>query len=45
MFGERFTLPPELQYEYIVATVDVTEQKLKLFHDQLQVEELEYKLR
>ena len=45
VFGERFPVAPALQYEYVVATIDVKEQKLKLFHDQLQVDEFEYKLR
>jgi len=45
IFGECFRVAPELQYEYVVATIDVKEQKLKLFHDQLQVDEFDYKLR
>jgi hypothetical protein len=31
--------------EYVVATIDVKEQKLKLFLDKKQVEEFDYKLR
>jgi hypothetical protein len=31
IFGEVFAAPPETQYEYVVATIDVKEQKLKLF--------------
>lgn len=45
IFGERFSAPPETKYEYVVATVDVKEQKLKLFIDTIQVEEYEYRLR
>lgn len=45
IFGEIFSAPPETQYEYVVATVDVKEQKLKLFLDSIQVEEYKYKLR
>ncbi len=45
IFGERFRVSPDLQYEYVVATIDVKEQKLKLFHEQLQVDEFDYKLR
>lgn len=45
IFGEVFPAPPETQYEYVVATVDVKEQKLKLFLDHIQVEEYKYKLR
>jgi hypothetical protein len=45
IFDEIFPAPPETQYEYIVATVDVKEQKLKLFLDTIQVEEYPYRLR
>jgi putative transposase len=45
IFGELFTAPPETQYEYVVATIDVKEQKLKLFLDKIQVEEYKYRLR
>lgn len=45
IFGETFPVPPELQYEYVIATVNVKEQKLKLFLDKTQVEEYQYKLR
>lgn len=45
IFGEKFPVPPETQYEYVVATVDVKEQKLKLFRDTIQVEEYKYQLR
>jgi len=39
IFGELFPAPPETQYEYVVATIDVKEQKLKLFLGKIQVEE------
>jgi len=45
IFGEIFPAPPELQYEYVIATINVKEQKLKLFLDKIQVEEFKYKLR
>jgi len=45
IFGEMFSAPPETQYEYVVATVDVKEQKLKLLRDTVQVEEYNYQLR
>jgi transposase InsO family protein len=45
IFGEMFSAPPETQYEYVVATVDVKEQKLMLFLDRIQVEEYKYQLR
>ena len=45
VFGEFFKVPPELIYEYVIATIDVKEQKIKLFQENSQVEEYDYKLR
>jgi len=45
VFGETFPVPPELKYEYVIATINVKEQKLKLFLDKIQIEEFKYKLR
>lgn len=45
IFGEMFPAPPESQHEYVVATIDVKEQKLKLFLDTIQIEEYDYRLR
>ncbi|MCK4535560.1 MAG: DDE-type integrase/transposase/recombinase [Desulfuromonadales bacterium] len=45
VFGERFSVPPKTMLEYVVATIDVKEQKLKLFLDKIQVDEFDYKLR
>lgn len=45
IFGELFQVSPDLQYEYIVATIDVKEQKLKLYLDKNQVDEFRYQLR
>jgi putative transposase len=45
IFGEMFKAPPETQYEYVVATVDVKDQTLKLFLDTIQVDEYKYQLR
>ena len=45
IFGEFFPAPPETEYEYVVATIDVKEQKLELFLDKTQVEEYKYRLR
>lgn len=44
IFGEIFPVSGELQYEYVVATVVVKEQKLKLFLADTQVDEFEYRL-
>jgi len=45
IFGELFPVPPELKLEYVVATINVKEQKLKLFLDKIQVDEFKYTLR
>jgi putative transposase len=45
IFGEMFSAPPETQYEYVVAIIDVKEQKLKLFLDTIQVEQYNYQMR
>jgi transposase InsO family protein len=45
IFGELFPVAPELAHEYVVATIDVKEQKIKLFWDKTQVDEFNYKLR
>ena len=45
VFGELFPVPPEIEYQYVVATIDVNEQKLKLFLDKSQIDEIECKLR
>ena len=45
IFGETFPVPPKLEYEYVVATIDVKEQRLKLVHDNVQFDEFDYKLR
>ena len=45
IFGELFPVAPELAFEYVVATIDVKEQKIKLFWDKTQVDEFNYRLR
>ena len=45
IFGEIFPVTPELKLEYVVATINVKEQKMKLFLDKIQVDEFSYKLR
>lgn len=44
VFGEKFKMPLELHYEYVVATVDLEQQRLMIFHDQNQLLDLGYKL-
>lgn len=43
--GGLFSVPPELELEHVVATIDIKEQKLKLYLDKTQIEEFDYKLR
>ena len=45
ILGELFAVPPELKLEYVVATIDVKEQRLKLYLGKTQVAEFDYKLR
>lgn len=45
IFGELFPVAPELKLEYVVATIDVKDQRLKLYLDKIQVDEFVYKLR
>ncbi len=45
VFGELFPIAPELKLEYVVATIDVKEQKLKVFLDKTQVDQFDYQLR
>lgn len=44
VFGEIFSMPPELEHEYVVATVDVKEQKLKIYLDNIQQLMFDYPL-
>jgi len=45
VFGEKFTVPPECIYEYVRATVDVSEQKLRIHLDDFQIDEKTYAMR
>jgi hypothetical protein len=44
IFGEMFPVSANLQYEYVVATVVVKEQKIKLILSDEQVDEFNYRL-
>jgi hypothetical protein len=44
MFLEKNRVSPEAIYEYVVATIDIKEQKLKLYWDKQQFDEFDYKL-
>lgn len=45
VFGEQFLLPPEAQYAYVVATVEVTRQRLSVTPDGEVIIDLPYQLR
>ena len=45
IFGERFLLPPEAEYAYVVATVDVAQQRLRVLLGAELVAEFPYRLR
>ena len=45
IFGERFPLPPEAEYAYVVATVDVDRQRLRVMLGAELVAEFPYQLR
>jgi len=45
VFGERFQLPPETAYEYVVATIDVASQIMRVKIDNTVVDEHRYHLR
>jgi hypothetical protein len=44
IFGEKFPVNESLVYEYVRATIIVKEQKIKLFHQDNLVDEIEYEL-
>lgn len=45
VFGERFRVPPEVVYEYVIATIDVARQKLSITMNEVIVDEHDYWLR
>jgi transposase InsO family protein len=45
IFSEKFPVPLEAQYEYVRATVDVGQQRLRVYLDNDQIDEREYRLR
>jgi putative transposase len=45
VFGEKFRLPPEVVYEYVIATVDVAREKLSITMNEVIIDEHNYWLR
>ena len=44
IFGEKFPMPMDVEYEYVRATIDTVQQKLFVYHDEQIVKELDYPL-
>jgi hypothetical protein len=45
IFSEQFTVPPEAVYEYVVATIDVTNQNLQIRLDGKLIDQIPYAMR
>ncbi|MGH9873704.1 MAG: helix-turn-helix domain-containing protein [Pyrinomonadaceae bacterium] len=45
VFGEKFRMPPEVVYEYVIATIDVARQKLSIAINEVIIDEHDYRLR
>ncbi len=45
VFGEKFRVPPEVVYEYVIATIDVARQKLSIMMNEVIIDEHDYWLR
>ena len=44
IFGEKFSMPIKVEYEYIWATIDTTEETLSIYHDSQLIERFDYPL-
>jgi putative transposase len=44
VFGEKFPMPMDLEYEYVRAAIDTAKEKLLVYHDDQIVKELDYPL-
>jgi transposase InsO family protein len=44
IFGEKFPMPIDVEYEYVRATIDTSKEKLVIYHDDQIVKELDYPL-
>jgi putative transposase len=44
VFGEKFAMPVELEYEYVWATIDTEKESLSIYHDSVLVDKLDYAL-
>jgi len=44
IFGEKFSLPVEVEYEYVWATIDTAKETLSIYHDSKLIEKFDYPL-
>lgn len=44
IFGEKFSMPIRVEYEYVWATIDTTEETLSIYHDSELIERFKYPL-
>jgi len=44
IFGEKFSMPMEVEYEYVWATIDTAKQMLSIYHDSKLVDKYDYSL-
>lgn len=44
IFGEKYLMPGEVEYEYVGATIDTTKEKLSVYHDLKKIKEFDYPL-
>lgn len=44
VFGEKFAMPAELEYEYVWVTIDTAKETLSIYHDSVLIDKLDYPL-
>lgn len=44
IFGDKFSMPVELEYEYAWATIDTGKETLSIYHDSILIDKLDYPL-
>jgi putative transposase len=44
IFGEKFPMPVDLEYEYVWVTIDTENETLSIYHDSILIDKLDYPL-
>lgn len=44
IFGEKFAMPVELEYEYVWITIDTGKEVLSIYHDSILIDKMDYPL-